>query len=877
LKSRLVNLSLLRSCCSFWKTLALLLLVTDLINMSGCDKNSLSQTNPSISQIQISISPHAASLGPSDEQKFTATVTGTANSSVSWSASAGSISNEGVFTAPAANTAAAITIVAMSLANSSLRATGIVNVVARQALVISNSSLASAIVGTPYNSALSASGGTPPYRWTISSGTSAPGIRLQPSGEIIGTPSQQGSSSFTVTVSDSASHTANRSLTLAVSVAISINLNGPIISTLSLNPGVAGTPYNAHLSATGGTPPYTWSIPSGSFPPGIWLQGNGVLVGTPSQQGNYPFTIMVTDSFFQSATQNLTLVIAPATVMGSFDGPAELPLVFLQTTIADTPAPGSLITVNSGGDFQAALNSAECGDTIQLQAGATFGAQIYTFPNKVCDDQHWIIVRTSTPDSQLPPEGTRMTPCYTGVASLVGRPAYYCPNPQSLLATINFAGGGSGPIFFANGANHYRLIGLEVTRVVGDGKSVTALVGPVYQGAMSQVVLDRMYIHGSPTDDTRRGVELSGGTSIAIQDSYISEIHCAVKGTCSDSQAASGGDGSLATGPLKIDDNFLEASGENILFGGGSATQTPADIEIRFNDFFKPLLWLTGQPGFAAPAFIVKNHFELKNAQRVLFDSNMLEDDWGGFSQNGYSIVLTPKNQGNATSNVCPLCQVTDVTIRYVTISHVAGGFQIANTVSPPLNGVPLAGERYSIHDVIIDDIERTLYVGFGNFAQVSTAAQPVLQNVMINHVTAFAPHELFNVGAPPSTQMPGFTFTNSIVLSGTYPMWSTGAYGTSDCANGDVPLSIMNSCFSGYNFSYDAIISAPAQYPPSKWPSGNWFYSTPDDLDFVNYNNGDGGDYHLLPSSPAKGAASDGGDLGANVDAVMNAINGVQ
>jgi hypothetical protein len=88
----------------------------------------------------------------------------------------------------------------------------------------------------------------------------------------------------------------------------------------------------------------------------------------------------------------------------------------------------------------------------------------------------------------------------------------------------------------------------------------------------------------------------------------------------------------------------------------------------------------------------VKNHFELKNAQRVLLDSNVLEDTWGGFSQVGYSVLITPKNQGClGDENVCPLCQVTDVTVRYVTISHVAGAFQIANALERP-DGVRLAG-----------------------------------------------------------------------------------------------------------------------------------------------------------------------------------------
>src|SRR5258708_16260363 len=122
------------------------------------------------------------------------------------------------------------------------------------------------------------------------------------------------------------------------------------------------------------------------------------------------------------------------------------------------------------------------------------------------------------------------------------------------------------------------------------------------------------------------------------------------------------------------------------------------------------MLWLQGQPGYTDPAFIVKNDFEMKNAQRVLFDSNAVEGTWGGFSQHGYSIVITPKNQSSGTDNVCPLCMVTDVTIRYVTIKHMAGAFEIANALGGATGAPPLMGQRYSIHDVIADDIDGTKY-----------------------------------------------------------------------------------------------------------------------------------------------------------------------
>src|SRR5215470_16509637 len=103
-----------------------------------------------------------------------------------------------------------------------------------------------------------------------------------------------------------------------------------------------------------------------------------------------------------------------------FDGPAELPRKHVKSSLADTPASGKVREVREGENLQATLEAANCGDTIKLQAGATFHGQFH-FSEKPCDDGHWIVVRTSTADSELPPEGTRLTPCFAGIASLPGR------------------------------------------------------------------------------------------------------------------------------------------------------------------------------------------------------------------------------------------------------------------------------------------------------------------------------------------------------------------------------------------------------------------------------------------------------------------------
>src|SRR5258706_8082431 len=109
-----------------------------------------------------------------------------------------------------------------------------------------------------------------------------------------------------------------------------------------------------------------------------------------------------------------------------YDGPAELPRVTVASSLADTPARGSIVAVNAGGNLQAALNNAFCGDTIELQAGATFTGT-FTLPAKRCDSGHRIVVRSTPADSALPAQRPRITPRYAGGTSLPRRPHYACP------------------------------------------------------------------------------------------------------------------------------------------------------------------------------------------------------------------------------------------------------------------------------------------------------------------------------------------------------------------------------------------------------------------------------------------------------------------
>jgi hypothetical protein len=217
------------------------------------------------------------------------------------------------------------------------------------------------------------------------------------------------------------------------------------------------------------------------------------------------------------------------------------------------------------------------------------------------------------------------------------------------------------------------------------------------------------------------------------------------------------------------------------------------------------------------------------------------------------------------------------VTIRNVTVSHVGDGIQIANGRSDS-GGVPLAGLRYSIHDVIVDDLNAAKYAGFGTFAQISTGRGiPVVpdEDATINHVTAFLSNAMLTLGDDIQVNAPmtNFVFTNNMVNAGAYPVLTTCG-GTANCAYYNAPLIALYTCFQPYTFSHNAVMASSANFPPSKYPFGNYFPPTAAAVDFVNYN---GGDYHLQSNSPYKNAGTDGKDLGADVDALRLAIAGIK
>jgi hypothetical protein len=160
-------------------------------------------------------------------------------------------------------------------------------------LAILTTSLPAVTAGTAYNQTMTAYGGQAPYTWSIVAGTLPTGIVLSGDGVISGNPVSAGTSTVTFRAVDSGAPQSEAEQTLTITVT---TVGGPlIVLTTSLPPVTAGTPYSHTLTASGGVPPYAWSIMSGSLPPGLTLSAAGVIAGTPTTAGDYFILFMVTD------------------------------------------------------------------------------------------------------------------------------------------------------------------------------------------------------------------------------------------------------------------------------------------------------------------------------------------------------------------------------------------------------------------------------------------------------------------------------------------------------------------------------------------------------------------------------------------------------
>lgn len=179
------------------------------------------------------------------------------------------------------------------------------------ALKITTTSLPAGNDGSPYTATVTATGGSEPFVWSIASGSLTAGLSLGGSTTrsvtVSGTPTAQVDSNFTIKVTDSKGASATQALTIAIGAPLPLK-----VTTTTLPGGAPNQVYAATtLQASGGVPPFTWTITSGSLPAGLFLSSTGVISGTPTAVGTANFTVQVADSEAtpMTATANLSITV----------------------------------------------------------------------------------------------------------------------------------------------------------------------------------------------------------------------------------------------------------------------------------------------------------------------------------------------------------------------------------------------------------------------------------------------------------------------------------------------------------------------------------------------------------------------------------------
>lgn len=419
--------------------------------------------------------------------------------------------------------------------------------------------------------------------------------------------------------------------------------------------------------------------------------------------------------------------------------------------------------------LQVALNNLRGGDVLCLT-----GAYRANFTVPARSDTGWAVIRSAQPC----PAGRIQPTLYAGAR-------IQSPN--------NFAA-----LQFKARAHHTLLLCMEVTSdstlpngpnpIIAIGASTETLVADL----PSDIALDRVWVHGWAHQATRRGV-IGNGRSMTMVRSWCEEIHDG-----NDSQCWISWNGA---GPLLLEDNYLEAASENIMFGGGDP-RVPglvmSDVTIRRNHITKPLSWL-GKP------WNVKNLIETKSSTRVLVEENVIARVWAQ-GQVGYAFVI----KSTAQNSNCLPCGTSDWTIRRNLIDSVGAGFSIAGRADQRLAYTDTAGVLRAATGTT-DSTNRRIVIQenwIGPLVKLGTIAvdaRPVLFTSQ-NHDVAllgntFEPSAivkeaiLFNTTSTWPNPVWNLTVSDNVLPRGQYGMglsaigeglraWTGGASGTSTWTN---------------------------------------------------------------------------------------------
>lgn len=303
-------------------------------------------------------------------------------------------------------------------------------------------------------------------------------------------------------------------------------------------------------------------------------------------------------------------------------------------------------------------------------------------------------------------------------------------------------------------ANYYTLTGCAP--VSGDPSYASAAVGSPTETDPTKcptgLVFDSCLFNADPVRGGKRGLAANCG-DLRVTNSRFSGYWWQ-----DDSQAIGGYNG---PGPYYIENNYLEASGENFIFGGATTmtpAMTPHGVIFRRNVVTKPLAW-RGKVGAT-----VKNAFELKCCYDALVEYNLFENCWKS-GQDGNLFLITPRNQNGSV----PFAQVANVNVQYNVLRHAGGGISIIGNDNeyPSQRTMNL---RFA-HNLMYD-IDPKVWGGSGRLVSITRGPQ----NVEFDHNTCLGTNVNSFLTLDGPTKADNLRVTNNILTEGAYGIIGGGA-----------------------------------------------------------------------------------------------------
>ncbi len=470
------------------------------------------------------------------------------------------------------------------------------------------------------------------------------------------------------------------------------------------------------------------------------------------------------------------------------------------TNEAGATAAGTIM-LKAGGDLQAAINRARPGDVITLEPRATFVGN-FTLPTKGASED-FIVIRSAAPDAQLPHSEERLDPRTHG----------------KLLPVIRSGVKGKAAITATGGAHHYGFFAIEFAASPDGGGNIISL-GTTEEKSVNElphhIEFDRCYIHGDARTGARRGIALNGRDA-SIRNSYFADF----KRLGDESQAIAGWNG---TGPFEIINNYIEAAAEGVIFGGADSPLrvVASDIVVRGNHFNKPLEWMNQQ-------CVVKNHFELNSARRVVIDGYLMTKNCV-MGQDGTAVLFTTRDEEGTNK------QATIADVLFVN-NHIRGSANAFNIYGSEGAG----GHRLTIRNNLFEDIGGAQWKGRGLFMKVTDWQTLVIEN---NTILTTA-----NIAAAHGKPITNFVFRNNIVPYNEYGFFGD-ALGSS--------LAALEVFFPNALITNNAFIGGGEQYT-----NRNLHPATLNEVKFVNPAQGD---YRLRSDSPLRKLNVNGKPIGADL-----------